>query len=69
MTLNLLFQVTAQYNLENADSEAEFTSLQNQVATVTATAREQEVTNRLHYLSPNCWVETCSDCFVSSRWS
>merc|ERR1719412_1541380 len=36
-----LEEVTAQYNLENADSEAEFTSLQNQLATVTATAREQ----------------------------
>ena len=42
-------KVTAQYNLENADSEAEFTSLQNKLATVTATAREQEVTV-LHYL-------------------
>ena len=37
------FKVTAQYNLENADSEAEFNSLQSQLALVTAKAREQEV--------------------------
>ena len=73
MTLNISLQVTAQYNLENADSEAEFTSLQNQLATVTATAREQEVTVFI-ICRLQCWVvnivETASDPFVSScRWS
>ena len=43
MMFNVTSQVTAQYNLENADSEAEFNSLQSQLALVTATAREQEV--------------------------
>merc|ERR1719239_2104529 len=38
-----LEEVTAQYNLENADSEAEFNSLQSQLALVTAAAREQEL--------------------------
>ena len=43
MMLNVTSQMTTQYNLENADSEAEFNSLQSQLALVTATAREQEV--------------------------
>ena len=60
MTLNIHLQVTAQYNLENADSEAEFTSLQNQLATVTATAREQEVIV-FNIRRTNCWVVNIVD--------
>ena len=48
MMFNVTSQVTAQYNLENADSEAEFNSLQSQLALVTATAREQEVIGLSH---------------------
>ena len=35
--------MTAQYNLENADSEKEFKSLETKLAAVTASAKEQEV--------------------------
>ena len=39
--------MTAQYNLENADSEKEFNSLETKLAAVTASAKEQEVGQEL----------------------
>ena len=42
-----MIQVTAQYNLENADSEKEFKSLETKLAAVTASAKEQEVRQEL----------------------
>ena len=39
--------MTAQYNLENADSEKEFNSLETKLAAVTASAKEQEVGQQL----------------------
>ena len=39
--------MTAQYNLENADSEKEFNSLETKLAAVTASAKEQEVGREL----------------------
>ena len=63
--------MTAQYNLENADSEKEFKSLETKLAAVTASAKEQEVGQELEMkFSLGTMINVLSpDGVESSAWS
>ena len=61
--------MTAQYNLENADSEKEFNSLETKLAAVTASAKEQEVGQELNGIFLETMIKVLSsDGVESSAW-